>query len=537
MCKILLALGSMIGFAAVNLTPAPVQAKVLVIGVDGASWNAIDPMLEAGELPNLRALIALGGSAELTTVEPLTSPVVWTSIATGRRPEVHGITDFFSTRATIAVPTIYERLAAKGLRVGLYDVLMSWPPPPLPGGFVVPGWLRRDESTWPPDALDELSIFRTVYKGKPSNREYHVQANAEVAEKAASWKQLDQRFDPEVAALTFYAVDATSHRYWHASFPEDFETEQPEFDATEERAVQQSLRGVDRSIGLIVSDLDLTGPDSVLIVSDHGFRAEPDGVDVWTTQFQDVLDANDLVPGRDPFTLVSTFFAVTIRIAPGPFAERDRLIDRLETLLDSYRFVDGDRLLYTTVLDVAERPAEFRRPLLSRIRQWAVRRLMSWAFSTKTDPTSQAMIVALPKFSALADLWPDGEIEVDGQRMPLRKAIYRQRFTGTHDETAVFIAAGGVIEKQTKRDRLSVLDIAPLVAYLANSAIPSDLEGAVPTRWIKSATLDESPPTMMSVGDWPEFQETTTGTGQAGSDSGSQDPELIEKLRALGYIQ
>jgi predicted AlkP superfamily phosphohydrolase/phosphomutase len=89
-------------------------ARVFVIGIDGGSWNVIDPMLEAGELPALQALIEKGGSANLETVEPLTSPVVWTSIATGRRPESHGITDFFSTRATIAVPTIgsHSRVAS-----------------------------------------------------------------------------------------------------------------------------------------------------------------------------------------------------------------------------------------------------------------------------------------------------------------------------------------------------------------------------------------------------------------------------------------
>jgi hypothetical protein len=98
------------------------SARVLVIGIDGGSWNVIDPMLAAG-----------------------------------RSPSVHGVTDFFSTRATIAVPTIDERLAAQEKRVGLYEVLMSWPPPALPNGFVVPAWLRRDETTWPPDALEESS--------------------------------------------------------------------------------------------------------------------------------------------------------------------------------------------------------------------------------------------------------------------------------------------------------------------------------------------------------------------------------------------
>jgi predicted AlkP superfamily phosphohydrolase/phosphomutase len=518
--------------ALVLLSADPSLARVFVIGIDGGSWNVIDPMLEAGELPALKALIDQGGSANLETVEPLTSPVVWTSIATGRRPESHGITDFFSTRATIAVPTIYERLSAAGKRVGLYDVLMTWPPPPLQGGFVVPGWLRRDDTTWPPDAIQDLPVFRTTYQAKPRNRDYLEQALTEGATKARSWKSLVDRFDPEVGALTFYAVDATSHRYWHASFPDEFEGEIPPFEPDEDKAIQQSLRAVDRSIGEIAADLDLSGADNVIVVSDHGFRAADESQDVWTTRFEDLLAKHDLVPVRDGFTVVSTFFAVTLRIAPGPIEERDPLIERLRTLLDSYQTIEGESLMRTNVLDVAERPAGSQRSFLERAQQWAVRRAMDWVFSTKVDPTAQAMLVALPRGGALEALWPDKSILVDGVAMPLHKAIYRQRFTGTHDETAIFIAAGRAFRQQTVRGQLSVLDVAPLVAYLAGYPIPDDLEGKLPQDWIDTEFTANHPVRNVPAAEMPGIE-----AGGVGEDSGSEDPELVEKLRALGYIE
>ena len=518
---------------------APVRAlpEVLVIGIDGASWNVIDPMLAEGELPHLARLIELGGSADLETVEPVTSPVVWTSIATGRSPEVHGVTDFFSTRATIAVPSIYERLAVQGKRVGLYDVLMSWPPQPLPDGFVVPGWLRRDETTWPPDALDGTSVFRTVYQAKPSNRDYLEQARREIREKAGSWAQLDQRFEPEVGALTFYAVDATSHRYWHASFPDDFEGETLPFADDERNAVQKTMRGIDQSIGALTAGLDLEGRDSVIVVSDHGFEAQEESGNVWITRFEKLLAKHDLVPGRDGFTLVSTFFAVSLRIAPGDFAERDRLIEKLTALLDSYRTVDGDPILLTSVLDVAERPAGMERSFWNRSYQCLVIRLMDWAFDTKLDPTAQAMIVALPRRGRLEPLWPNEEIMVDGERTPLSRAIHLQRFNGTHHPTAVFIAAGRGIGRQPERGRLSVLDIAPLVAYLADTPIPDDLEGSLPDGWIDDAHRRAHPPRVIAAEDLPRLSDMEGGADAEGTGSGSEDPELVEKLRALGYIE
>src|SRR5690348_13528801 len=118
------------------------RPRVVLIGMDGGSWNLLDPMLRAGELPHFQGLIDRGVSADLASVTPLFSPPVWTSIATGRRPEAHGVDFFYANRFSIKVPTVWERLAAGGVKVGLYDYLVTWPPREYPGGFVIPGWLR-----------------------------------------------------------------------------------------------------------------------------------------------------------------------------------------------------------------------------------------------------------------------------------------------------------------------------------------------------------------------------------------------------------
>jgi len=509
------------------------NARVLVVGIDGGSWSVIDPMIEAGELPHLEELIDLGASANLATVEPVTSPVVWTSIATGRSPAEHGVTDFFSTGATIATPSIYERLAVQGKRVGLYEVLMTWPPVPLPKGFVVPAWLRRDDTTWPPNALAGLDVFRTVYDGKPRNRDYLEQSWREGREKAASWEALAKRFDPEVGALTFFAADATSHRYWHSSFPEDFDGEQPAFEPDEENAVQRSMRDIDREIGKLVSGLDLAGEDSVLVVSDHGFQAHDEASDVWITAFEEVLEAHDLVPGRDGFTVVGTFFAVSLRIAPGPFAERDALVEQLTTLLRSYRTSAGEELFFVNTFDVAERPEGMERPWSDRLYQWVLSKGMSLLFDTKLDPTAHAMVVALPRTDLLDPLWPDGQIVVDGEKVALADAIHRQRFTGDHHPNAILIAAGGPIQRKLERGEKSVLDVAPLVAYLAGVPIADDLEGSLPTDWLEPERLLLQPAATVSASTLPRL---TPEVERADAGSRAQDPELIEKLRALGYI-
>jgi hypothetical protein len=161
---------------------------------------------------------------------------------------------------------------------------------------------------------------------------------------------------------------------------------------------------------------------------------------------------------------------------------------------------------------------------------------MDLAFDTKIDPTAHTMLIALPRGSVLDPLWPDGQIRVDGMKMPLHDAIYRQRFTRIHTATAIFVAAGGEIERQSERGRLSVLDVALVVAYLAGLGLPDDLEGRLPIDWISPEAAAENPARMLIASDLPQLSETPGRSSAKANDSGSEDPALVEKLRALGYI-
>ncbi|MEW6744245.1 MAG: alkaline phosphatase family protein, partial [Planctomycetota bacterium] len=69
----------------------PSRPRVLLLGLDGAEWDIIDPLIEQGKLPNLARLKKEGVFGKLRSFEPILSPIIWTSIATGKTPEKHGI--------------------------------------------------------------------------------------------------------------------------------------------------------------------------------------------------------------------------------------------------------------------------------------------------------------------------------------------------------------------------------------------------------------------------------------------------------------
>ncbi len=68
--------------------------KVLLIGWDAADWRVVMPLIDTGKMPNLARLIEEGICGNIATLQPVLSPMLWTSIATGKRPYKHGIHGF-----------------------------------------------------------------------------------------------------------------------------------------------------------------------------------------------------------------------------------------------------------------------------------------------------------------------------------------------------------------------------------------------------------------------------------------------------------
>ena len=96
----------MIAFAPLSCSPdARDNTKVVILGFDGAGWDTIDPLIEAGKLPVLARLKQDAAWGPLETFKPTKSPVIWTSIATGKSMTKHGILDYvFVEKNDIQVP-------------------------------------------------------------------------------------------------------------------------------------------------------------------------------------------------------------------------------------------------------------------------------------------------------------------------------------------------------------------------------------------------------------------------------------------------
>ncbi len=509
--------------------PAPAGARVVLIGVDGGSWNLIDPRLD--ELPQLRAIAERGVTGNLSTVRPVSSPTVWTSVATGREPDAHGIQSFYATARNVRVATTWDRLAAQGLRVGLYDYLMTWPPRELPGGFVIPGWLRRDDRTAPPDVFARAGLERYAYSLNDVRAPEEILANCrvELAEKPGRFVRLMNANRLDVAAVTFYSLDATSHRFWDDSFPEDFEDGRGKPNPSYRDVIPEMVRGVDRAIGTIAASL---GPeDSLLVASDHGFVAQEGVRRVWATDVEAWIARTDLEPARDGFEIATGFAFVIFRVLPGPFAEREATLQRLVDLIGSARSPEGEPLFRSEMLDVAPRPEGAERSWANWLRQQGVRAFLWWNDVAFNEP-AHSWVFGVPQGEVLDRLWPDGEVRLGDASVPIRRFTQADDFSGAHDPIGIFLAAGRGIRAQPERIDVSVLDIAALLFYLSDRPIPDDLDGMLPEAVIDPEFLTGHPPRAVAAASLPTLEAPVA----AGSEA-ADDDEVTERLRSLGYVE
>jgi hypothetical protein len=90
--------------------PRDTGLRVLIVGLDGGTWEILDPMLAAGELPVLADLCAKGLTADLDVILPSSSPVLWTTLASGKGVEKHGIYDHLRTAMPFGLPSVPHQI-------------------------------------------------------------------------------------------------------------------------------------------------------------------------------------------------------------------------------------------------------------------------------------------------------------------------------------------------------------------------------------------------------------------------------------------
>jgi predicted AlkP superfamily phosphohydrolase/phosphomutase len=233
------------------------ERRILVVGIDGLEWDVMAPLLESGRLPTFERLMREGSWGELVSLEVLESPVIWTSIATGKTPEKHGITGFAKRSAGGAdvpmtsnvrrVEAIWEILGDRGRSVGVVGWLATWPATPV-NGYLVSSYFNyganaegraAEAVTYPPALADSLAPFLLgpddipdgsaaafLRGGPPQNEAARRRFDAlkvslatdETTREVAL--HLGRSFPTDLTAVYFRGVDGPSHFFWVDMLPD-----------------------------------------------------------------------------------------------------------------------------------------------------------------------------------------------------------------------------------------------------------------------------------------------------------------------------
>lgn len=143
--------------------------RVILLGFDGAAPNVIEPLVAQGKLPAVERLMQRGSYGRLKSFRPTKSGILWTSVATGKTMLKHGIIDWtYVNQEGIQVPyqdgarkakTYWEILSERGVKVGTLNWWMSYPPRPIPTGYVVSNAFRHMQQ---PETVHPPHLFQRV---------------------------------------------------------------------------------------------------------------------------------------------------------------------------------------------------------------------------------------------------------------------------------------------------------------------------------------------------------------------------------------
>ncbi len=480
------------------------KGKLVILGLDGADWKILEPLINAGFLPNFRRVMEAGSHARLRSTVPALTPPSWTTIFTGVNPGKHGIFDFFTRKGGVKTPTMSTDNIAPYLWEQMpdgkfisFNVPFTYPPRKCPNCVTVAGFgtpSAESEFTHPSGLKHEILEIAPQYGfdiiGEDEKHFFgRKSGDADTSRKAlidvihASLRNtigvaryLLEKKEWDAAFLVFQESDWIQHHFMHHFFK-----------ATDKSATQvaEVYREYDAFLGYL-----LDKQYNVLIVSDHGF------MEVKKIFFPDVyLKEKGLLKIKEP--LLKRFFrAVGI--------SKDLIISMVPLWL--YKPLRHSQMVSVIArntlpwrdagddIDLQETAAY----LVSQgaggvvLRDPASSAEIAELLRNSTDESGRKAIKSVLRREdvysgpALKDAPHLFAIAAEGFRFKERVGPVRSKEinpdseqNGAHCEFGIFLSCGPDFRKNGRMPDLSVMDITPTVLAYFGYSLPAQMDGTI----------------------------------------------------------
>jgi predicted AlkP superfamily phosphohydrolase/phosphomutase len=277
---------------------APSQAPLLVLGLDGASFDVIEPLAREGRLPCLSAWMREGMACPLrSTVPPMSFPA-WSTFQTGLDPAEHGLFDFtqklpgayrirFTNGSDRSGASLFGRVSRAGGRLLALGMPATFPPEPV-SGLLVAGFDAPVSTGTDPRMASDAGLYRAVAERAGA----WMQPDMDEAARDEGWHELAAgrlltRIDrkqafalealeqlrregqglPDLTCIVFSESDTAAHHFWR-----DHDPASPRHDPAASPVRKNALAAVYERLDAACGEIRAAFPDETLCVvaSDHG---------------------------------------------------------------------------------------------------------------------------------------------------------------------------------------------------------------------------------------------------------------------------
>ncbi len=465
-----------------------VTGKLVIVGVDGATWNIMSPLMARGQLPRLASLVNAGAAGRLRATAPLLTAPLWTSVVTGRPPGSHGIlTDALRSPGRYALrpatadlrrtPALWTIATSRDVTVGAVGWPATFPAEAVKGFMISEEWdpelAASPRGAHPEGAIgagasdeDRLAIPDRLLPVAALDEDLRLWFERDLQDLSRGMT-LYRVHQPAIALFRFRSIDGASHRFWpymERRFLETMagrgEPVEPEAADARARAIPGAYEMFDAWIGMLMDRLPEDA--TLLIVSNHGFRgiqADDDlrldlNLLLRKLGYQTATGAGETDWGHtSAFALEEdgsgrrgVFLNIRGREVEGSLdpASAEALVLDLAQALEGIATADGRKLF-------AAEPA-----------------------ASREDPFAPDLWVGEER-----GFGPETMIAIGGETIAMRDVARPTGVFGVHDATGIVLAIGQGIASGAGGWEADLLDVLPTVLHLAGLPQASDLPGSV----------------------------------------------------------
>lgn len=484
--------------------------KMLIIGLDGATWDVLVPLIEKGQLPTLEKLVKNGSYGVLESTIPPVTGGAWLSMATGKTPGRTGIIDFLNrkTDELKLYPTassdfkghsFWDYLSKANKKVGVFNYPMLFPPYKV-NGFMVSGLGSSpdDEIAFPPFLKKELEnvespyeIYVDYHSKKYENLDLFIRDLNEFLDKFEKWTYyLTKDKEWDTLFLVFSATDWMQHIIWR-HIDENHPMYDPETSPKYKQEFIKFWQRIDRILGNL---LGMVKEDTIVfLISDHGFGSNDQTFNLakwlimkgYMKRKRDIRKTIKKYMYRTAILMAKTpirklFSANTRKIVENTV--RTSIADEID-FEKSKAYCLGHTIpfgaIYINASNEQERD-EIKARLINDLKNISrdIGREVEVQIYEPKKLYSGAKVNLLPDIIFTINDWRCVIIEDNFDRPLFEEKPFSTRHTGSHRLNGIFLAYGPGIKKG-KRINAKIYDIAPTILHLFGLPIPSDMDGRV----------------------------------------------------------